>query len=102
MKINQIIVEDRHSKAYNELKSGMEKWMNDIWERCDPADCDSLSEYTGATDREIYDDIEEKWLPLFKNSTDALIQALYKIQDIYEGTVISDFCLQYLQVLGAE
>jgi hypothetical protein len=101
MKINQIVTEDSHKHAYHELKAGMEKWM-DNWDPKLPQDCRSLEEYTGSDYDEVEENIQDNWLPQFDDDKDALIRALYKIQDIYEDTIISDFCLQYLQVLGAE
>jgi hypothetical protein len=96
MKINQIITEDSPQRAYQELKAGMEKWAEN-WDQDAAEPVENLEDYTGSSWREVADDIQEKWLPMFDNDEEALIRALEKIQSIHSENVISDFCDQYLQ-----
>ena len=101
MKINQIITEGSHSRAYKELKSGMEKWAENWDHGMADEPFDNLEDYTGMGWGEVAEDIEEKWLPMFDDDEDALIRALRKIQSIHSENVINEFCEQYLQSLDA-
>ena len=96
MKINQIITEGSHARAYQELKAGMEKWAEN-WDHDAAEPVENLEDYTGASWREVADDIEDKWMPMFNNDEEALIRALEKIQSIHSENVINEFCDQYLQ-----